>query len=55
MIGSMNPEEGNLRPQLLDRFGMVVDVQAEADLDRRVDIIERRLAYEKNPGSFCRR
>lgn len=55
MIGSMNPEEGSLRPQLSDRFGMVVDVQAEADLDRRVEIIERRLAYEKNPQSFCRK
>ena len=55
MIGSMNPEEGNLRPQLLDRFGMVVDVQAETDIDRRVEIIEKRLAYEKNPQSFCRK
>ncbi len=55
MIGSMNPEEGNLRPQLLDRFGMVVDVTAETDIDRRVEIIERRLAYEKNPQSFCRK
>lgn len=55
MIGSMNPEEGNLRPQLLDRFGMVVDVQAETDVDRRVEIIEKRLSYEKNPQSFCRK
>ena len=55
MIGSMNPEEGNLRPQLLNRFGMVVDVQAETDVDRRVEIIEKRLSYEKNPQSFCRK
>ena len=55
LVGSMNPEEGNLRPQLLDRFGMVVDVQAETDVDRRVEIIERRLSYEKNPQSFCRK
>ena len=55
LIGSMNPEEGNLRPQLLDRFGMVVDVQAEEDVDRRVQIIENRLSYEKNPRYFCRK
>lgn len=51
----MNPEEGNLRPQLLDRFGMVVDVEAETDVDKRVQIIENRMAYEKNPGYFCRK
>lgn len=55
LIGSMNPEEGNLRPQLLDRFGMVVDVEAETDVDKRVQIIENRMAYEKNPGYFCRK
>lgn len=55
LIGSMNPEEGNLRPQLLDRFGMVVDVEAETDVDRRVQIIENRMAYERNPGYFCRK
>ena len=55
LIGSMNPEEGNLRPQLLDRFGMVVDVQAEEDVENRVRIIENRLAYERNPGYFCRK
>ena len=49
------PEEGNLRPQLLDRFGMVVDVEAETDVDKRVQIIENRMAYEKNPGYFCRK
>lgn len=53
LIGSMNPEEGNLRPQLLDRFGMVVDVSAEEDIDKRVEVIENRLAYEKNPKGFC--
>ena len=55
LIGSMNPEEGNLRPQLLDRFGMVVDVEAEEDVEKRVQIIENRLAYEKNPRYFCRK
>lgn len=52
LIGSMNPEEGNLRPQLLDRFGMVVEVTAECDVDRRVQIMENRLAFEKNPKAF---
>lgn len=55
LIGSMNPEEGSLRPQLLDRFGMVVDVAAEEDVDNRIKIIENRLAYEKNPQSFRRK
>lgn len=55
LVGSMNPEEGNLRPQLLDRFGLVVDVIAEDTLETRVQIIENRLAYEKNPQSFRRK
>ena len=52
LIGSMNPEEGNLRPQLLDRFGMVVDVKAEEDVERRVQIIKNRLAFEADPEGF---
>ena len=55
LIGSMNPEEGNLRPQLLDRFGMVVDVKGEEDIDTRIEIIERRLAFEHNPQYFHRK
>lgn len=55
LIGTMNPEEGNLRPQLLDRFGMVVDVKGEETLDLRVKIIENRLAYEEDYKKFCRR
>lgn len=55
LLGSMNPEEGSLRPQLLDRFGMVVDVTAEEDMENRVKIIENRLSYEKNPQVFRRR
>ncbi len=55
LIGSMNPEEGNLRPQFLDRFGMVVDVEAERDVEQRVQIIENRLAYERNPEAFWRK
>ncbi len=53
LIGSMNPEEGSLRPQLLDRFGMVVDVKAEEDVYLRVKIIENRMAYEQDPAGFA--
>lgn len=52
LIGLMNPEEGNLRPQLLDRFGMVVDVKAEEEVERRVQIIKNRLAFEADPEGF---
>ena len=55
LIGSMNPEEGNLRPQLLDRFGMVVDVTAEEDVDKRIQIVKNRLAYEQDASVFCKR
>ena len=55
LVGTMNPEEGSLRPQLLDRFGMVVDVEGEKDPALRVEIMERRLAYEKDPEKFCRK
>ena len=52
LIGSGNPEEGDLRPQLLDRFGLQVEVTTDEDLDRRVDIVERRHAFEDDPLSF---
>ena len=52
LIGSGNPEEGELRPQLLDRFGLYVEVKTEEDLDRRVEIVERREAFERTPESF---
>lgn len=55
LVGTMNPEEGNLRPQLLDRFGLVVDVAAEEDLETRTRIVEYRLAYEEDPAKFCRK
>ena len=55
LVGTMNPEEGNLRPQLLDRFGLVVDVAGETDAKIRAEIIENRLAYEENPQKFCRK
>ncbi|WP_053955618.1 magnesium chelatase subunit D family protein [Inediibacterium massiliense] len=52
LIGTMNPEEGNLKPQLLDRFGLYVEVKGEKDKENRVEIIKRRLEYEKNPNIF---
>lgn len=52
LVGTMNPEEGELRPQLLDRFGLCVTVVGEADPEARVQIIERRLAFEADPQGF---
>jgi magnesium chelatase subunit D len=52
LIGSGNPEEGELRPQLLDRFGLHVEVRTETDLDRRVQIILAREAFERDPANF---
>lgn len=52
LVGSMNPEEGELRPQLLDRFGLVVDVEGEKELSQRVEILRRCLAYEQNPQAM---
>lgn len=54
LAGTMNPEEGDLRPQLLDRFGLVVDVRGERDPALRVEVIKRRLEYEKDPEGFAR-
>lgn len=54
LVGTMNPEEGMLRPQLLDKFGFYVSVDGERDLEQRVEIIRRRLAYEKDPSAFCK-
>ncbi len=55
LIGTMNPEEGELRPQLLDRFGLTVDVQASRDVDVRVEVIRQRMAYEADPDGFAER
>jgi magnesium chelatase subunit D len=52
MVGSMNPEEGALRPQLLDRFALAVDVSAPMDPATRREVIERRLAYDADPAGF---
>ncbi|MDT5106542.1 MAG: magnesium chelatase subunit, partial [Mycobacterium sp.] len=55
LIGTMNPEEGELRPQLLDRFGLTVDVYASRDVDVRVEVIRRRMAFEADPEGFAAR
>lgn len=52
LVGSMNPEEGALRPQLLDRFALAVDVNASMDPIVRADVLERRLAYDADPARF---
>ena len=54
IVASMNPEEGSLRPQLLDRFGLCVEMTSEADPAERVQLIERREAFETDPLAFCR-
>ncbi len=55
LIGTMNPEEGDLRPQLLDRFGLCVDAEALMDVPSRTDIVRRRLEWERDPESFLKR
>lgn len=52
LVGTMNPEEGELRPQLLDRFGLTVDVYASRDVDVRVEVIRRRMSYEADSAGF---
>jgi magnesium chelatase subunit D len=52
LVGSCNPEEGELRPQLLDRFGLCAEVETLKDLDARVAIVERREAFEADPAAF---
>jgi magnesium chelatase subunit D len=53
LIGTMNPEEGELRPQLLDRFGLTVDVHASRDVNIRADVIRQRMAFEADPAGFA--
>lgn len=53
LVGTMNPEEGELRPQLLDRFGLTAEVRASRDPDDRAEVIRRRLAYESDPDAFA--
>ena len=53
LIGTMNPEEGDLRPQLLDRFGLCVEVSGSRDPGERAEIARRRLTFESNPKRFA--
>ncbi len=55
LVGTMNPEEGELRPQLLDRFGLCVSVEGIKEPEKRVLIMERRAAFEKDPEAFSRK
>ena len=52
LIGTMNPEEGELRPQLLDRFGLTVEIAAPRDPKLRAEVIRRRLAFDSDPAAF---
>ncbi|PKP83727.1 MAG: magnesium chelatase ATPase subunit I [Alphaproteobacteria bacterium HGW-Alphaproteobacteria-2] len=52
LVGSGNPEEGELRPQLLDRFGLSVEVSSPIDIDARVEVIRRRDAFERDSAAF---
>ncbi len=54
LVGSGNPEEGELRPQLLDRFGLHARITTLTDVDERIEIVLRRARFERNPGAFRR-
>lgn len=53
LVGTMNPEEGDLRPQLIDRFGLVVDVAGEQEVSQRAEVVKRRLLFEADPEGFA--
>lgn len=55
LAGSGNPEEGELRPQLLDRFGLSIEIRTAAGIDERVEIVTRREAFDGDPAEFCAR
>jgi magnesium chelatase subunit I len=52
LVGSGNPEEGELRPQLLDRFGLSVEVKTPQDIMERIEVVKRRDAFDRDPGGF---
>ena len=52
LIGTMNPEEGDLRPQFIDRFGLAVEIEHIRDAERRAEVVRRRIAYESAPAEF---
>jgi len=53
LVGTMNPEEGELRPQLLDRFGLCVEIEGIRDPATRMEIVAKRIAYEADPTAFA--
>ena len=55
LVGTMNPEEGELRPQLLDRFGLTVEIKAPRDPQLRAEIVRRRMAFDADPDTFAAR
>jgi magnesium chelatase subunit D len=55
LVGTMNPEEGELRPQLLDRFGLTVEIAATREPGQRAEVVRRRLAYDADPEGFAAR
>ena len=55
IVGSGNPEEGELRPQMLDRFGLSVEVRTPGDLATRIEVVRRRDAFERDPAAFAQR
>ena len=54
LIGTMNPEEGDLRPQLLDRFGLSLDIRGERDVGKRAEVVKRRVEFDSDPESYIR-
>ncbi|TBW50375.1 VWA domain-containing protein [Marinobacter halodurans] len=55
LIGTMNPDEGELRPQLLDRFGLCLELERSVPVAERVAIVQQREAFERDPDDYCRR
>jgi magnesium chelatase subunit I len=53
LVGTMNPEEGELRPQLLDRFGLCVNIEGITESEKRVEVMERRTRFDEDPENFC--
>ncbi len=54
LVGTMNPEEGELRPQLLDRFGLSVDVKGDKDMAVRMEVVKRRVAFDMDPAQYTK-
>ncbi len=52
LVGTMNPEEGDLRPQLLDRFGLSLDIRGERDVVKRAEVVKRRVKFDSDPESY---